>query len=134
LDGRNLSPTANLKAARNHLGAAFALLDALLTQSTAQSQGASPMTTQDLNRIAETAEQARRVGGKVKETWACRNALCAIRDEKDPHTEAHRRFCNSESEFRSVIDMCKEPHSATTPDGPGSARPTGTTCWPNYKS
>lgn len=41
---RDPSPTANLKAARNHLGATFALLDALLTQSTAQSQGASPMT------------------------------------------------------------------------------------------
>lgn len=29
---RNPSPTDNLKAARNHLGAASALLDALLTQ------------------------------------------------------------------------------------------------------
>lgn len=65
--------------------------------------------TRDLNRIAETVEQARRVGEKVKETWATRNALVAIRDAKDPHTEAHRRFCNSESEFRSVIEMCKEP-------------------------
>ena len=68
------------------------------------------MTTKDLNRIAETAEQARRVGEKVKEIWTRRNALRAIRDAQDPHTEAHRRFCNSESEFRSVIDMCKEPH------------------------
>ena len=68
------------------------------------------MTGKDLNRIAETAETARRVGEKVKETWTTRNALVAIRDAKDPHTEAHRRFCNSESEFRSVIDMCKEPH------------------------
>ena len=28
------------------------------------------MPTQDLNRIAETAEAARRVGEKAKETWA----------------------------------------------------------------
>ena len=68
------------------------------------------MTTKDLNRIAETAEAARRVGEKVKEIWTRRNALVAILDAKDPHTEAHRRFCHSESEFRSVIDMCKEPH------------------------
>ena len=31
------------------------------------------MTTKDLNRIAETAEQARCVGEKAKETWATRN-------------------------------------------------------------
>lgn len=36
--------------------------------------------------------------------------MVAIRDAKDPHTEAHRRFCHSESKFRSVIDLCKEPH------------------------
>ena len=55
LMSRDPSSTDNLKAARNHLGAASALLDALRTQSTAKSQGASPMTTQDLNQIAETA-------------------------------------------------------------------------------
>ena len=68
------------------------------------------MTTKDLNRIAETAEKARRVGEKAKETWATRNALVAILDAQDPHTEAHKRFCNSEAEFRSVIEMCKEPY------------------------
>ena len=52
------------------------------------------MTTKDLNRIAETAEAAQRVGEKVKEIWTRRNALCAIRDAKNPHTEAHRRFCH----------------------------------------
>lgn len=41
---RDPSPTHNLKAARNYLGAACALLDALPAQSTAKSQGASPMT------------------------------------------------------------------------------------------
>jgi len=55
------------------------------------------MTTKDLNRIAETSEAARRVGEKVKETWATRNALVAIRDAKDPHTEVHRRFCHKKS-------------------------------------
>ena len=68
------------------------------------------MTTPDLTRIAETAETARKVGDKVKDTWATRNALIAVRDAKDPHTEAHQRFCNSESEMRSVIQRCKEPH------------------------
>ncbi|MDE2814189.1 MAG: hypothetical protein OXM01_14250 [Gemmatimonadota bacterium] len=43
LMSRDPSPTANLKAARNHLGAASALLDALPAQSTAKSQGASPI-------------------------------------------------------------------------------------------
>ena len=68
------------------------------------------MTTKDLNRIAETAEAARRVSEKVKEIWATRAALVAVCDAQDPHTEAHKRFCNSEAEMRSVIAMCKEPH------------------------
>ena len=68
------------------------------------------MPTKDLNRIAETAEAARCIGEKVKETWARRNALVAVCDAQDPHTEAHKRFCNSEAEMRSVIARCKEPH------------------------
>ena len=68
------------------------------------------MPTKDLNRIAETAEAARCMGEKVKETWARRNALVAVCDAQDPHTEAHKRFCNSEAEMRSVIARCKEPY------------------------
>ncbi len=116
LMSRDPSPTANFKVARNHLNAAYVLLDALLARSYHTNQRDRPMTTKDLNRIAETAEAARRVGEKVKEIWTRRNALVAIRDAKDPHTEAHRRFCNSESEFRSVIEMCKEPHKKTPGD------------------
>lgn len=42
LMSRDPSLTNNLKAARNHLGAVSALLEALLAQSTTRSQGASP--------------------------------------------------------------------------------------------
>ena len=68
------------------------------------------MPTPNLDQVADTAEKARRKAAKVCQTWGTVVALEQIRDAADPHTEAHRRFCNSESEFRSVIDVCKEPH------------------------
>ena len=55
------------------------------------------MTTKDLNRIAKTAEQARCVGEKAKETWTTRNALVAVCDAKAPHTAAHRCFCHKKT-------------------------------------
>ena len=68
------------------------------------------MPTPNLDQVADTAEAARRKAAKVCQTWGTVVALEQIRDADDPHTEAHRRFCNAESEFRSVIDVCKEPH------------------------
>ena len=68
------------------------------------------MTTPNLDPLADVAEKARRQAAKVCQTWSTVCALEAIRDVDNPHTEAHRRFCNAESEFRSVIDVCKEPH------------------------